>query len=253
MPYDSFPLLFNTDQTSLGCWIKTPSSMAVELAARTGFDYLCLDMQHGLVTKEDLVPLLTAARPEAARTLVRVPSNETGIIGWVLDAGATGVIVPMVNSAAEAQAAVAACRYSPVGIRSVGPTRAATIYGPAYMDQVIERVQCLPMIETTSALHALDDILSVEGVDAIYVGPSDLSTSLGLGPGNHDGESPFDEALDTIVAACKRHGVVPGIHANTALAARRFEQGFKVVTIVEDLGSLDTSFAGALNELADRQ
>ena len=109
MPYDSFPLPFNADRTSLGCWIKTPSSIAVELAARTGFGYLCLDMQHGLVTKEDLVPLLTAARPEAARTLVRVPSNETGIIGWALDAGATGVIVPMVNSAAEAQAAVFFC------------------------------------------------------------------------------------------------------------------------------------------------
>ncbi len=226
--------------------------MAVEAAARTGFDYPCLDMQHGLVTKEDLVPLLTAARPESARTLVRVPSNQPDIIGWALDVGATGVIVPMVNSAAEAQAAVDSCQYAPTGTRSVGPTRAGVIYGPNYVDEVIERVQCLPMIETIKALNALDEILSVEGVNTIYVGPSDLSTSLGLGPGNHDGEAAFDEALASIVETCRRHDVVPGIHANTTLANRRLEQGFKIVTIVEDLGSLNAGFTSALNEISGR-
>jgi 4-hydroxy-2-oxoheptanedioate aldolase len=103
------------------------------------------------------------------------------------------------------------------------------------------------MIETPSALNSIDEILAVPGVDVIYVGPSDLSMGLGLGPGNHDGEPNFDEALARIVDACKRHGVVPGIHADASLAPRRLDQGFEMVTVAEDLRAMQASLASDLD------
>jgi 4-hydroxy-2-oxoheptanedioate aldolase len=105
------------------------------------------------------------------------------------------------------------------------------------------------MIETTTALESLDEILSVAGVDIVYVGPSDLSMNLGLGPGDHDGEEIFDEALSMIVDACERHGVMPGIHANAALAPRRLDQGFRMVSVAEDLGGMREAMSGALESV----
>lgn len=222
--------------------------MAAEAVSLLGFDYLMFDMQHGLVTAQELVPLLQAAHA-TKRKIVRVPSGDPAIIGWCLDVGATSVVVPMVNSAAEAASAVAACRYPPVGTRSTGPTRAKLVYGADYLSKSSEFVQCIPMIETPSALDCLDSILDVPGVDVIYVGPSDLSVGLGLGPGNNDGELAFDNALDQIVDACHRHNVVAGIHADARLASRRLDQGFEMVTIAEDLEVLQLSLAEILDQI----
>ena len=140
-------------------------------------------MQHGLVSHSDLTPMLQAVHPHSPRALVRVPGNDPSTIGWCLDAGATGVIVPLINSADEAEAAVRACMYPPRGDRSTGPARAAIIYGDDYVRMSDGSTQCIPMIETTGALGSLDKILSLAGVNAVYVGPSDLSVNLGLGPG----------------------------------------------------------------------
>jgi 4-hydroxy-2-oxoheptanedioate aldolase len=180
-----------------------------------------------------------------------VSANDPSTIGWCLDAGATGVIVPLVDSAAEAEAAVSACRYPPVGSRSTGPTRASLVYGSDYVAEAESFVQCIPMIETTAALDSLDEILSVVGVDIIYVGPSDLSMNLGLGPGNHDGDPAFDDALTMIVDACERHDVMPGIHADASLAPRRLDQGFKMVSVAEDLGGMREALSGALESVRD--
>ncbi len=132
----------------------------------------------------------------------------------------------------------------------MGPTRAIRIFGDACVDQAGIAIQCIPMIETRRALANLDEILAVPGVDVVYVGPSDLSVNLGLGRGNHDGEPAFDDALATILDACRRHGVVPGIHTNASLANRRLEAGFRVLTVAEDDASMSSGFAAVLDKLS---
>ena len=193
--------------------------------------------------------MLQAIQPHSPRAIVRVPGNDPSVIGWALDAGATGVIVPLVNSAEEAEQAVKACLYPPMGNRSMGPTRAVRVFGEEYVQGVKSSIQCLPMIETLEALNNLDSILSVEGVDAIYVGPSDLSVNLGLPKGNNDGDPKFDEALERIVSSCEEHNVTPGIHANSSLAATREQQGFRILTVVEDDGAMNTGFQEVFKEL----
>ena len=176
---------------------------------------------------------------------MRVPWNEPGIIGKTLDAGAHGVIVPMVNTREQAEAVVRAVRYAPDGARSWGPVLAATRHAD-YRSWAGEHIAVIPMIETTEAISNIDDILSVPGIDAIYVGPADLSLTLGLEPGNNDGIGAFDDALATIVAACGRHGVVPGIHSTGALVPRRREQGFRMITVTSDGLAVRAGFASEL-------
>ncbi|MFN3217922.1 MAG: HpcH/HpaI aldolase family protein [Acidimicrobiales bacterium] len=225
--------LWAAGEPALGGWAALGSPLAAEMLARAGFDYVCIDNQHGVNDYLGTVGLLQAIDCGDSTPLVRVPWNEPGIIGKMLDAGADGVIIPMVNSVAEAEAAVAACRYAPAGARSYGPVR-ASLRDPDYYVTANDHVACIPMIETVAALAALDDILAVPGIDAVYVGPADLSVSLGLPPGNNDDAPAFVDALETIVAACERHGVVPGIHATTALTERRLEMGFRMVTVTAD-------------------
>ena len=177
----------------------------------------------------NLVPMLQAIQLGTPTPTVRVPWNEPGIIGKVLDAGAMGVIVPLVNSREECEAAVQATRYAPAGHRSFGPTRVGAVEGADYFDRANTDVACIPMVETAQAVERIDDILSVDGVEAIYVGPADLAISLGL-PDSTD-DAAFNDVLDTIVAACNRHGVVPGIHATAKLVAERSERGFRMITL----------------------
>lgn len=230
----------------LGGWVSTPNAATTEVMARAGFDYVAIDGQHGLIDLADIVRLLQVVALGDSVPLARVPRNEPGIIGQVLDAGAMGVIVPMVNSAAEATAAVQAASYPPDGHRSFGPAGIG-MRRPGYFADAAKSVICIPMIETVAALDALDDILAVPGVDVIYVGPADLSISLGLPPGNNDDDPRFVEALDRILAGCERHGVVPGIHATPNLVARRQEMGFRMVTAINDLGALRSGLATVLS------
>lgn len=232
---------------ALGLWVTSDSPTSAEIMATQDVDYLNIDMQHGLVDYASLVEVMRAMVATRATITCRVPWNEPGIIGKVLDAGAMGVIIPMVNTVEQAHAAVAACRYAPLGSRSHGPVRAARVNGPDYPATANARVACIPMIETTEALSNLDGILDVPGIDAVYVGPADLSLTLGLPPaGDHD-DPAFSDALDTIVAACTKRGIVAGIHANPDLTQKRLAQGFRMVTVSSDLLSLA---AGLTTDLA---
>jgi 4-hydroxy-2-oxoheptanedioate aldolase len=228
---------WSAGQSTLGTFLSLPSTITAENAARVGFDYVCVDNQHGVIDYQMAVVMMQAILLGGGTPIVRVPWNEPGIIGKMLDAGAEGIIVPMVNSAAEAQAVVNACRYAPVGSRSFGPVLAMPRI-KNYANVANGMIATIPMIETVEALRNLDDILSVPGVDAIYVGPADLSISLGLPPGNNDDRHEFTDALTAIVAACRRHGVVPGMHSAGALTERRLEQGFQMLTVSSDLLSM---------------
>ncbi len=224
---------------TLGCWLSMPSTHAAEIVGLVGFDYVCVDMQHGVADYQVAVDMIgmIGATAGGATPIVRVPWNEPGIIGRMLDAGARGVVIPMVNSRAEAEAAVRACKYPPLGARSFGPVLAGTRAsepGSNYFETANDTNACIPMIETREAVEALDDILATPGVDAIYVGPADLSISYGYGPGYSDEHDDYREALEHIASACASHGVVPGIHCTAGLSANRRAKGFRMQTIGSD-------------------
>jgi 4-hydroxy-2-oxoheptanedioate aldolase len=221
-------------ETTLGGWLAIPSTVLAETTARAGFDYVCVDTQHGAIEYSDAVGLIQAILLGGSTPIVRVPWNEPGIIGKILDAGALGVIVPMVNTVAEAEAVVRAARYAPSGSRSYGPT-VVGMRRPDYVAWAAENIAVIPMIETGEALENLDDILAVDGIDAIYVGPADLSLSLGLAPGNNDDDPVFAEAYTKILDSCRRAGVVAGCHASGTLTPRRTGAGFRMVTVTTDL------------------
>lgn len=173
--------------------------------------------------------------------LARVPWNEPGIIMKMLDAGCYGIICPMVNTRDEAERFVGACRYPPLGYRSYGPTRVALYVGADYAPNANSTVITMAMIETATALHNLDAILSVPGLDAIYVGPADLSQSLGLQPQVDSTEPQLLAAIDTILAATCKHGVVAGMHTNSvAYAQQMIARGFRFVMVMSDARLLAT-------------
>jgi len=237
---------WNDGDTTLGGWITVANPVVAEAMARAGFDYVCIDTQHGAIDYPAAVGMLRACDAAGTTTIVRVPWNEPGIIGKMLDAGAHGVIIPMVNSPEEAEAAVQACRYAPRGSRSFGPTVVGQRI-PDYPAWAGENVAVIPMIETRQAVENLDAILAVDGIDAIYVGPADLSLTLGLPPGNNDGNPAFDEAYAAIIEGCRRAGVVAGCHATGSLTPNRLEAGFRMVTVTADLLALRFGAAAELD------
>lgn len=241
------PLGARSNDLLLGAWTFLREPLLAEVASRAGYDYVCVDGQHGLHDYGSISAQLAAiVLGGSALPLVRVASNEPGVIGQMLDAGAMGIIVPMVNSPEEASAVVRACRYAPAGERSLGPVGAATRYGPTYVGEANGAVAVIPMIETVAALEAVEEIAAVDGVDALYVGPSDLSLSMGLQPGVDNDDPRFDAALRRIAAAATAAGVIPGVHAEAELVATRREQGFRMITIGYDLGPAVRALHAAL-------
>ena len=236
-------------ERTIGVWLSLANVHIAETLANLGFDWLCLDLQHGLLDYKDLTGMLPAISTTDATPLVRVPWNEPYEIMKALDAGAYGVIVPMVNSRAEAEQAVAACRYPPVGNRSFGPVRAA-LYGgrEAYAKSANDEIACIAMIETEEGLENLDEIAATPGLDGIYIGPSDLALAIGLAPRGDNDDPAHVKAVERIQAACRKRGVAVGIQAfSLAFAQRYLQRGFHFVTLGSDLGFMS---ATASRELA---
>ena len=216
-------------------WLSIPSGFSAEVMSHQGFDSLTVDMQHGVVDYQVAVTMLQAISTTPAIPLARVPWNDPARLMKILDAGVYGVICPMINTREEAEALVRACKYAPRGYRSWGPVRASIYAGADYGDHANEDIVVMPMIETAQAVGNIDDILSVKGVDAVYVGPSDLSLTLGCKPRLDQTDPPVVEAQLKIVAACKRHGVAAGIHNGTAAyALKMIEAGYQFVTLASD-------------------
>ena len=236
-----------SDRPALGAWMFLREPMTAESAARMGYDYVVVDLQHGVASEREALAMMQAAEAAGAIPVARVSTNHPTSIGRALDAGALAVIVPMVNDAAGARAAVSACRYAPEGSRSYGPVAAISRYSDDYARVANETVACIVMIETAEALGNLDQILSVPGIDAVYVGPVDLSLTLGLPPETDHDDVRFTDAIDTILAACERHGVVPGIHADAHLSAKWDARGFRMITVGYDQLSVLTGLRGALD------
>ncbi|HUO64640.1 MAG TPA: aldolase/citrate lyase family protein [Terriglobales bacterium] len=216
-------------------WLSIPSGFSAEVMAHQGFDSLTVDMQHGVVDYQIAVSMLQGISTTGVIPFARVPWNDPARLMKILDAGAYGVICPMVNTREQAEALVQACKYPPRGFRSWGPVRASLYMGMDYGDRANDDVIVMPMIETAEALKNLDDILSVPGVDAVYVGPSDLSLALGCKPRLDQTDAPVVEAQQMIVQACKKHGVVAGIHnATAAYSVKMIAEGYQFVTLASD-------------------
>jgi 4-hydroxy-2-oxoheptanedioate aldolase len=216
-------------EPTLGAWCTIPSSWTAEVAARSGHDWVCVDTQHGLIGYDVMLPMLQAITAGGAASFVRVQWNEPGTIMKALDAGAGGVIVPMVNSPEEARSVVGACRYPPDGFRSMGPTRARTLGGDWRLPI------CVVMIETVEAVKRADEILAVPGVDAVFVGPNDLAVSAGL-DSSYDGHHPEHRRLiEAVAKSAKAHGVVAGIMCGSAeVAAQWHRAGYQMLALESD-------------------
>jgi 4-hydroxy-2-oxoheptanedioate aldolase len=227
-------------------WLGIPSAYSAEVMAHQGFDSVTVDLQHGAIDYQAAFGMLQAISTTAAVPLVRVPWNEPGIMMKLLDAGTYGIICPMINSKAEAEAFVAACRYPPRGFRSNGPNRALLYGGADYLANANAEIVLLAMIETKAGLENLDAILSVPGLDGTYIGPTDLALSFGK-PISFDPTDPdVVGAMTTIRAKTRAKGLIAGTHTDGgATCAKRFAEGFTFATVLNDARLLaNTAAAG---------
>lgn len=236
---------------ALGGWIGFADAFAAEALARLGVDWVCFDLQHGALSYSHLLQLIPAVGATTATPFVRVAANEAAAIGRVLDAGAHGVIVPMVNTADDAARAVAACRYPPVGCRSFGPVRGAMIEGPHYLATANDQIACIAMIETRDGLANVDAIARTPGVDGLFVGPMDLCFGIGIAPGDF-ADPRFVAAVARIRQACEEAGCAAGMFGYSPDAARQaLDDGFTFVSIGTQNGFM-TAGARAALDVANR-
>lgn len=226
-------------ESVLNGWLHIPSSLTAEAMAGAGFGTLTLDLQHGPYGLEAVLPMLQAISGTQAVPLARVPWNEPGVIMKLLDMGCYGLICPMVSTREGCEAFVGACRYPPAGTRSFGPTRVRLSAGESYAARANDEILTFAMIETAEALANLDAIMSVPGLDGVYVGPADLSQALGGPPGADWDEGPVVGALERIVEAAQTHGLIAGVHTMSAAYAKKMiALGYRFVTVQSDLNFL---------------
>ncbi len=242
--------LWQAERAAVNGWLAVANSFSAEVMAHQGWDSLTIDMQHGVIDYQAMVTMLQAISTTATVPVVRVPWLEPGIIMKSLDAGAYAIICPMVNSREDAQKLVAYSHYAPRGSRSFGPVRANLYGGADYPQHANDTVVVFAMIETAQALDNLDQILSVEGLDAVYIGPSDLSLALGCTPQFDDVDPPVAQAIDHILARAKAHGVRAGVHnGRTDVARARIAKGFDFVTVSADARILAAGSQQILREM----
>ena len=238
-------------RAAINGWLAIPSGFSAEVMARSGFDTITVDLQHGVQDYLSMVQCFQAMKGEPVTAMVRVPWNEPGIIGKVLDAGAYGVICPMVNTREQAERLVAASKYPPDGNRSNGPIRMALYSEPGlYQQTANEECLVLPMLETREAIANMDAILDVPGIAGAYIGPSDLGFSHGLVPKLDREEPEMLAILDRVVEACEKRGLRAALHCGSAAyAARGVGMGFRLVTILNDSGLLSLAARAAVAQV----
>lgn len=226
------------------------SPEAAEVLSTSGIDFLLLDRQHGSWGDDSTNAALRAMHAGSAIPMARVARNDYTLIGRLLDEGMMGIIIPMVDTPEQAQAAADACRFPPVGTRSWGWGRARA-YGADYSEWIDEQLFVAVQIESAQAVENAEAIMATPGVDGCWLGPSDLSHSLGFHPSEMDVRDEHARALEAVVQACRNTGKAPGI-AGRGLddAKKRAEQGFLFITTGSDVGFLSAGAAHGVEELA---
>lgn len=239
-------------RAAAGVWLTLADPVTAEVLAGSGFDYLVIDLQHGVAGPDSLAGLLHAVSRSTTQSLVRVPWNEPAIIMRSLDLGAAGVIVPLVNTADDARSAVAACRYPPDGMRSWGPWRAGVDGRRVVPAEANRDTICVIMVETELALENLEEIVAVPGIDAIYIGPNDLAMGLGEGRTTYKESKVVRDAIDKVLKACQRAQVVVGLHCSSPEMAIEWRKaGVQMLTTAEDVMLLKTAADAVVRQLTD--
>ncbi|WP_108658644.1 HpcH/HpaI aldolase family protein [Acuticoccus kandeliae] len=240
---------------TINAWLSIGNTFTAEIMAEQGYDSVTIDLQHGALDYSSALPMIQAMRASGTVPMARVPWNEPGIIMKLLDAGAYGIICPMVNSRAEAEAFVSSLRYPPKGLRSYGPTRVAFAAGPNYGAEANDEILAFAMIETAQAMANLEAIVTTPGIDAIYVGPSDLTIGLTEGrlPAGFDREeTEIIDAIKTILAATHRAGKKAALHCGRPdYAIRALEWGFDMVTVGSDARLLAAAAADSVKRVRE--
>lgn len=248
-------------ESTLNGWLAIPDGASAETMAHAGWDSLTIDMQHGLIDYTDAVNCLRSISTTETVPMVRVPWLDAGVIMKMLDAGAYGIICPMISTAADARLFASCCRYPPRGIRSTGPIRASLYAGASYQQQADNLVLSFAMIETLEGMNNLEAICAVEELSGIYIGPSDLSLAHGFKPGFDREEPEMLKAIEKVITAARRAGKFPGIHCGSVAYGRRMiEMGASMITVGSDLrfiasGARDTveHFSGGTDIPPNRQ
>ncbi len=223
-------------KSALGTMVNAASPLVAEFLGHCGYDFIVVDLQHGENSLHSVSTMLQALSSTPATPVVRVPANIPMYIQRVLDLGAFGIIVPMVNTRAEAEAVAASVRYAPKGARSWGPVRGAIYGGADYFSKAADELLTLVMLESVEALRNAREILGVDGVDGCFVGPADLNITLGYSPESPDLGAPTEAGIAAILKIAQEAGKVAGIHAvSIDDARRRVAQGFRFVTIMADI------------------
>ncbi|MEC7489483.1 MAG: aldolase/citrate lyase family protein [Pseudomonadota bacterium] len=249
MRENQIKIAWNEKRAAINVFLCIPSSFSAEVIASLGWDGVTVDMQHGVTDYSSLVPMLQGITQYETAPMVRVPWNDPGIIMKSLDAGAYGVICPMINTREECEKFVGACRYAPEGYRSTGPVRAIFYAGNDYHEHATNTILTFAMIETQQAVDNIDEICTVSGLDAVYIGPSDLSVSLGGSPGGDQRDPPVMERIKAILRAAHRHDIKAGIHAMTAEYANEMvARGFDLVTLSSDFRHMLASASNMLSK-----
>ncbi len=229
-------------------WLSTPDTYIAEAMANVGLDVLVLDMQHGMAIGPDRASLwLQAVSTTDTMPMVRVPWNEPAFVQWVLDAGAYGVIVPLVNTREEAAKAGGACRYPPLGYRSVGPNRARFYAGADYIQQANDEIICLVMVEDINTVARVEELEEALGIDGFYIGPSDLALSMGVMPMAFRESARHAKACQRVLDVAKAHSLIAGVHCfSLEEAVQRTNQGFMFCPAVNDVGAITAAANTAL-------
>jgi len=229
-------------EPSIGTWLTLPDPVSARLMARVGFDWLTVELEHTPVNFETAAQSFAVIAGSGCVPLARVPWNTGENIKRVLDTGAYGIVVPMVNSRAEAEAAVRAARYQPLGERSIGGQLHAANFDtdPAtYYARANDEILVVLMAEHIKAIEAAEDIIRVPGIDVIFIGPNDLHNSMGKKPMFDSNDKMFTDAVQHILKTARKHGVAPGIHVLDAEAARRrLAEGFQFIAITSEAGMM---------------
>ena len=239
LPVNRFKHALRAGKLQIGLWCSLSSHYSIEVVAGAGFDWLLLDTEHSPNDLESLLTQLQAAAPYPTTPIVRVPWNDTVTIKRVLDIGAQSLLVPYVQNAAEARAAIAATRYPPVGVRGVAGTTRASRFGRIadYARRAHEELCVLVQAETQTAVDDIEAIAAVDGVDGVFIGPADLHASLGY-PGETANPAVLpriEDAIRRIVASGKAAGILTG---DEKLARRYIELGALFVAVGADVGIL---------------
>ena len=243
--------IFKEGKAVVNGWLQIPNSFSAEVMAHQGWDSLTIDMQHGLIDYSNALPMLQAISTTDVVPMARVNWNEPGQIMKILDAGAYGVICPMVSNRDQAEKFVQACLYPPKGYRSFGPTRGLIYSGSDYADHANDEILKLAMIETSEALQKLDEIMNTPGLNGIYIGPADLSLAIGQKPAfdNQEG-TPTYEKITNILNHAKKNNIVAGIHnATPEYALKMIKLGFQLVTIGSDQRYMSSGAKAAVSKL----